>query len=383
MRTVENQQMSARARMDYLDALRIFLTALVVYHHQAIAFGAPGGWYYIVAKPADLPSIVLMTMFITVNQAFFMSFFFFVAAYFTAPSLDRKGPARFLRERLTRLGIPLVVYFFMLNPSLVYFVLRFQGVAESGYFRFMADHALDYVGWGPLWFVLALLIFTFVYVPAAAMRKRRGETGAIFSFPTNKQMGVFVLAIGLFTYCLRMIYPVGSYFIGLQIGYFPLYIAFFVFGVRAYRGAWLERLDGRRAAPWFRLAIGFIVALPAIFVLDGALGGSEGAFLGGLHWQALVYALWEPVVCVGICLKLLVLFRKRFNKAGSLSRSLSSSAYAAYIIHPLFVILATRLARDWPIHPALTFLIISPFVVGTSFVAANVLRQAPGFRRVL
>jgi len=131
-------------RLDYLDNLRVFLTCLVIGHHQAIAFGAPGGWYYIVREPetVDLVSFVLLTMFVAVNQAFFMSLFFFVAAYFTAPSLDKKGPGRFAKDRLKRLGIPLVVYFFWLNPSVVYLTRLFRGEIESGYFRFMTQHCL-------------------------------------------------------------------------------------------------------------------------------------------------------------------------------------------------------------------------------------------------
>ncbi|MEO1258629.1 MAG: hypothetical protein AAFZ15_07520 [Bacteroidota bacterium] len=30
----------------YIDNLRIFLTALVVLHHLAITYGAPGDWFY-------------------------------------------------------------------------------------------------------------------------------------------------------------------------------------------------------------------------------------------------------------------------------------------------------------------------------------------------
>lgn len=366
-------------RMDYIDWLRIALTALVMCHHQAIAFGAPGSWYYKVAVPHDILSMVLLTMFVAVNQAFFMSLFFFVSAYFTAASLDKKGSARFLRERLTRLGIPLVVYFFVLNPSLVYIVRRFQGEALSGYGRFMLEQGLDYVGWGPLWFVLTLLLFTVVYLSIAATRKRQGGTGAVIDFPTNKRVGQFILAITLFTYLLRMFFRVGTDVIGLQLAYFPLYIAFFFFGIQANRGAWLRRLDAHQAAFWFRIAIGSILAFPVIVVL----GGADDSFSGGLTWQAFVYAAWEPFVCIGISMKLLVVFRERLNRVSRLSAILAASAYAAYIIHPYFVVVATRLARDWPLPPALIFLVTSPFVVATCFFAAHLIRRSPGFNKVL
>jgi len=36
---------STASRTDFLDRIRVVLTALVILHHAAIMFGAPGGWY--------------------------------------------------------------------------------------------------------------------------------------------------------------------------------------------------------------------------------------------------------------------------------------------------------------------------------------------------
>jgi len=42
-----NSNMSGTGRDFSIDRIRIFLTALVIFHHSAIAFGAAGGWYYV------------------------------------------------------------------------------------------------------------------------------------------------------------------------------------------------------------------------------------------------------------------------------------------------------------------------------------------------
>ena len=123
---------SSVRRIEYIDNLRVFLTALVVCHHQAIAFGAPGGWYYVVAAPKDIPSLAIMTLFVAVNQAFFMGLFFFMSAYFTRMSLARKSMPGFVRDRLMRLAIPLMVYYFILNPSVVYLAQLFYGRIQPG-----------------------------------------------------------------------------------------------------------------------------------------------------------------------------------------------------------------------------------------------------------
>jgi len=373
----------ATGRVDYVDNLRIFLTALVMCHHTAIAFGAPGGWYYVVAQPTDILSVVLLTMFVAINQAFFMSLFFFVAAYFTPASLDRKGLARFTLERLRRLGIPLLAYFFLLNPSVIYLALRFDNRIEPGYFRFMSEKALDYVGWGPLWFVLSLLLFTAVYLAIVVLQNRRNTHRPAMPLPNNRRILGFILIVGFLTFLLRLDIPVGADLLGLQIAYFPLYIAFFIFGVQAYRAGWLEQLEARQTALWFRISLALIAALPLIVLIGGALEGAGDAFRGGPNWPALVYAVLVPFLCVGICMKLLVVFRAFLNTSPKLTQLLAKSAYTAYILHPFFVVAATGLAKAWPLPPAIIFLLVSPFVVGSCSFAANLIRQAPLLNKIL
>jgi glucan biosynthesis protein C len=58
-----------------------------------------------------------MTLFVAINQAFFMGFFFTLSSYFRPGSLDRRGAGRYLTDRLKRLGIPMLFYALVLNGS--------------------------------------------------------------------------------------------------------------------------------------------------------------------------------------------------------------------------------------------------------------------------
>ncbi len=369
-------------RMDYLDHLRVFLTALVVCHHQSIAFGAPGGWYYKVAAPTDIPSLVVMTMFVAVNQAFFMSLFFFVSAYFTRMSLLKKGAPLFVRDRLIRLAIPLMVYFFVLNPSVGYLVRRFTGRTDAGYFGFMLHNAPQCFGWGPMWFVLSLILFTAAYLAVRGMRQICGAARPM-PLPGNLAVFLFILFIGTATFLVRLAYPVGREFIGLQLGYFPMYICMFAFGILAHRSSWPDQLERRQVNVWFGLAMAAILLLPVIVLLGGAFSGNADKFPGGLSWQAYVYSAWEPFLCIGISLKLLLLFRGRLNRANTLSARLSKSSYTVYILHPFFVVVATWLAKDLPLPPLVIVLLICPLVLAVNFACANLIRQAPFLNKVL
>jgi glucans biosynthesis protein C len=87
-----------------------------------------------------------MAIFIDINQAYFMGLLFLISGYFSPQSLDRKGPARFVRDRLIRLGIPLVVFYFVLNST-----------ASLG-FNFLLKFGLAAVITVPLFFAAAYLV---------------------------------------------------------------------------------------------------------------------------------------------------------------------------------------------------------------------------------
>lgn len=374
--------MPARAagRRADLDNLRTFLTALVICHHSAIAFGASGGWYFVVPPPPDSLAPLLLTIFTGVNQAFFMALFFAIAAHFTPPAFEAKGPWAFLRDRFARLGIPLVVYSFLLNPVVVYLAQRFQGHAQDGLFPFLAARGPSAFGTGPLWFVLALLLMSAGYVAFRMVRPGGAEPRA---FPDDRQILRFVVAIGLVAFVVRLAFPVGWAVLGLQLGYFPLYVAFFVFGARSARSGWLDAIDARRARPWLRASLAAIVAMPAVILLGGGLSGRTADFTGGFAWQALAYALWEPLVCVGISLALLALFRRRFATATPFSMRMTRSAYTAYILHPFFVVPLTALIAGLPGGPLGHFVLLGASAVAASFMASDVVRRAPLLRRIL
>ena len=80
----------SKARLFYIDNLRIFLISLVVLLHFNITYGAPGDWYYNESE-SGMPEIIPQAMFNATNQAFFMGMFFFISAFFTAASVQRKN----------------------------------------------------------------------------------------------------------------------------------------------------------------------------------------------------------------------------------------------------------------------------------------------------
>ena len=107
------------ARNYGLDALRAVMTLLVVFHHTAITYGAIGGWFYKELSPGESIGSKLLLAFCTLNQAYFMGLFFLLAGYFTPPAVAWHGALGFLKERLVRLGLPLLFFGLVLGPATI------------------------------------------------------------------------------------------------------------------------------------------------------------------------------------------------------------------------------------------------------------------------
>lgn len=373
----------AATRLDYIDNLRILLTCLVIWHHLAVALGGAGGWYYRLPWEQNTITPILLTVFTAINQSWFMSMFFAISAWVTPAAVDRKGVPAFVRSRLIRLGIPLVVYYFLLNPSVRYLVVCIENGRWLGYLTFMREHALEETGLGPLWFGLALLLFSGAYLFCRRWSGQRSETSRTIPFPSNQTVALFVLANAVAAYLIRIRVPAGEMIIGLQLGYFPLYISMYVVGILAYRHNWLPQLTRQQSRLWVLLALAVTMMLPVLLTVVAGQIGDVDHFMGGGGWRSFVYAVWEPVLCVGISMRMLVFFRDRLNGSNALTRNMARSTYTVYIIHPFVVVAGTYLSIRLPVGPMVQFLVLCVTSVIVCFVISDVLRRLPLLSRVL
>ena len=369
-------------RLLFVDNIRIMLTIQVILFHLMIIYSGTGGWIYKEGRE-DFVTGLLGAYFVTVSQAYFMGLFLFISAYFVPGSYDRKGPGRFFRDRLVRLGIPLLVYSWILSPLLVLVKLLTEGVSLPWWNYLPGLKYEAVIGSGPLWFVETLLIFTLVYLvvrqftrprPAAPTKETR--------FPSNGMIALFAVLLGVASFLVRLWHPIFWNFkpLNLQFPFFAQYIALFIIGLVAYRRNWLQSLPERTGRLW--LGIGILMIL--LFLPMVVAGGMEiEPFLGGLHWQALTYALWESFECLGLCIGLIYLFRRYANHQGWLAHFLSRNAYGAYIIHGVVITLIALGLRNLALYPLLKWFLVSLVAVPLSFWLSSLLLKIPCVARVL
>jgi glucan biosynthesis protein C len=376
-----------RARLYFVDNLRILLITLIIMLHLSITYGGAGSWYYR-NVPEGYMSVPLTWHNGTV-QAFSMGLFFLISGYFTPGSYDRKGPRWFFKDRLLRLGIPLFCYDFVIGPLMAYPLMQAGAQITSGsYFDYLARYyGRFHIGTGPLWFVEALLIFTGFYVLWRLFAKTHAssvqEDGKM---PGNLIIALFALALGVVSFIVRIWLPIGWSFepLNFQFPFFPQYIFMFIVGIVAYRRNWLVRIPDSMGKVWLGVSLLFILILfPALFVLGGAPSGNTSPFMGGFHWQCFGYAVWEQFTGVAMIISLLFVFRKHFNRQARLSRAMSASSYTAYVIHAPVVVLVTLAMRNISLYHLLKFALVVVVAVPLCFALANFIRQLPLARRIL
>jgi fucose 4-O-acetylase-like acetyltransferase len=377
-----------KTRLFFIDNLRILLITLVAMVHLSISYGGSGSWYYKEGQ-ADTLSSVVLSWHNGVVQAFSMGLFFLIAGYFTPGPYDRKGPRPFLKDRLLRLGIPMLCYDFVIGPLVAYPLIKLGAWQAAGsYFDYLARYySRFHIGTGPLWFAEALLIFALGYALWRAFVKTTAPAvPGDGKPPTNLAIAAFAIALGTVSFLVRIWLPIGWAFgpLNLQFPFFPQYICLFTAGIVAYRRNWLARIPDSTGRLWLCIAILFVVVLlPALIVAGGALSGDLMPFMGGLHWQCFAYAIWEQVAGVAIIIGLLVLFRKRLNHQGKLAQTASASAYTAYIIHGPIIILVALTIRNITLYPLLKFALAVVISVPLCFALANVIRKLPAAKRIL
>ncbi|MGW2095540.1 acyltransferase family protein [Promicromonospora sukumoe] len=374
------------ARLGYVDNLRILLTVLVLAHHSALTYGALPMWYW--AEPSESLSGLALMAFVVANQLWFMGFFFLLSGLFVPGSVDRKGPGAFARDRIVRLGIPLVVFWLVARPvlSLPTWPAR-QAQGESFLtFWFTAGDP------GPMWFVEVLLVVSLGYAAFRALRARSAARRGVLSgaadgvvLPqaearpvTFRLIAGLVAVLTLVTFVWRLAVPLGTYWAGVGLptpAYLPQYVLLFVVGLLAARRGWLTTLTVRQ---------GRVALIVAIVGVGPALGVSALASAPDAGVLALVaQSLLENVVAVGAALGLLVLFRERFSGRPAWARFAAQHSFAVYVIHPLVLVGVAVLLSPLVAPAGVKFLLLLALSVPLCWGVAYLLRRVPGVARVL
>lgn len=377
-----------KPRLHFIDNLRWLMIILVVLVHVNVTYSNLGSWYYREQGSIDLFSRLVSGLFGSFTQAFFMGFLFFISGYFVPAAYDRKGFGGFIRGRLFRLGIPTLVYMLVIHPLTIVIMNHYQhwnlNLLDE-YKKYLIN--LKFIGEsGPLWFALALLIFSLFYafIKKAAVLVSPNPMKSDGNKPINHGNIIALIAvIAVIAFSIRLVQPIGTSVLNMQLCFFSQYIVLFITGIFAARRGWMDRINPQFGQFWLKLAVfGGFTFWALIMFFGGSIHGNLDLYFGGVHWQSVAYALWESFFAVAFSLGLWVWFRERFNKQGRLARFLSDNAFGVYVFHAPILVLISMLLRDVTIYPLLKAVMVGAIAVPVSFGVSYLLRKIPGLKTV-
>lgn len=384
-------------RNTWIDYLRSFITVLVVAHHAALSYTTWASFdsiAYIRSTHAvvDRQRWAGFDVFVNFNDVFFMSLMFFIGGLFLVKSIQKKGRAAFLADRVYRLLIP-----FILLGTVLMLVAYFPAYYIAHKSTDLVDYVIDFFRieqWpvGPPWFLWVLFAFNLLF----ALFYRPGKLTTRYHWMQsagNKPVLVFFL---LFVITWVLYVPI-SYNIGPSnwTGFYPfdfqlnrvlLYFGYFLLGVLIGRRNFNNELlspNSRlvRYWPWWiTLAT---AAFTGLTLVPGYLDQLSPTGAISSFSKAMIYYTLYAVSCTLSCLAFITVFRKNIHTEKSWWRSLSENAYLIYLFHFVFITWTQFLLLDINIPVILKFVASFATSLGLSWWCSIQLRQINLVRKYL
>lgn len=388
-----------KPRVAYIDNLRWTVIIMVVLIHACVTYSGIGGWFYKEPSTLDPIAKLVFSFYESFSQAFFMGILFFVAATFVPGSYDRKGFGKFLADRLVRLGAPVLVFMLVLDPLIRLLLDLFtvhHPTLSSVAMRYLAVIGSGAVlaRTGPLWFALALLVFSVIYslvrfvASQISPRPNPLRKSLLLQLPTPRTIhltaAVIILVVATSSFSVRLVQPFGTSWFNMQLCFFPQYIVLFIVGLWAGRTEFLQSIPAVVGKTWLKLA--FAIGVPVWFVLFG-LGRSVEMpgfdyFFGGWHWQAAGYATWEAFFAVAISLGLVVLYREKANAPKRVATFLSRTSFAVYSFHAPILVTVSLVIRSLALYSLAKAALAAVIALAVSLIVAALVRRIPGLGRI-
>jgi peptidoglycan/LPS O-acetylase OafA/YrhL len=355
--------MNRRADIDWL---RVGATYLLFVFHVGKVFD-PAPFFHI---QNDERSVVMLILCGFINL-WHMPLFFLLAGWSAASSLEVRGAGGFARERLHRLGVPLVAGCVLLAPVIKFLELRSGfdlnhqslrvAIEHQDSVRMLIPHGLpiaepfhesfvaflptfftqlDRFTWSHLWFVAYLLALTIVWLPLFVWLRRGSER--IRTWPA---WSVYVPLVPLVIVQLTMR--------GRWPGIYNLYndwanVAYFsVFLLSGFFLACHRDVENVIAREWKRsLALGAVAT--------GIL------LLGVLRVFSSPPVLLVGTAVAGWCfvIALLGMARRHFTASTPALAYLSESAFPVYVLHQAAIVLPGYLLVGLPLGIVTKFVLL-------------------------
>jgi glucans biosynthesis protein C len=346
-------ELESKQRFHSLDGLRAAMMLLGLVIHSIITYGVAD---YGDAWPLkDAHTNVLCDILLFYIHIFRMPIFFIMAGFFAALLYERRKPLGMARNRVARIGLPLVVAWYILwYPMATFFVFSIQAKTSSVMqalktaYQFAFSTPFPHINsTAHLWFLYYLILFylTFlILIPIVRHFPNTMRNRAMVLFRKIATSRLRPLWFALPTAFLLLTtkdgtYPAPASWIPSWDGYLP-YILFFSFGWLLYETR--DVLSSFRSFAWTNAILG----IAGLFLCIMALGPSG---VKNPH-SASILSIGSAIVSWLCAFGFTGLFLRYLDRPSPVVRYLVDASYWSYLIHIPFTFLLPGflVSRPWP-----------------------------------
>jgi peptidoglycan/LPS O-acetylase OafA/YrhL len=362
-------------RILFLDNIRYLMIVFVVLQHTGNGYASlTSSWY--VWDPATTTK--LFDAIRLIIDVFIMPVLFFIAGYFTLPSIRKKGTGVFLKDKFLRLGIPWLICVIFIVPIVSYIqhYRRLGGQLLSNYSQFWLNwlrtasdlytgflynsrgnlfyRSADQISFNQTayWFISLLLFFFIIFGIIYALKKRLFPASSIQEKThSGKTMLLVMLSVALLCIIIRasvnlLPYPysnpwvIAAGVLQFQTWRLPAYIIYFALGIYAFSRKWFVKDNNFPGNPLLWISICVVLCFAYLAVMKSYMSNSantELRFVSGCLLSFLRATFLIVLTSIAF---------RYWNRPDKINETLAANSYNIYLVHlPIVVVLQLLLVN--------------------------------------
>ena len=377
-------QISSNKRVLFFDQIRALMIALVIAIH-VVPLAFTSGWIGVRVPTTGSPDAffgVAGGFFAYFCNTFFMCMLFLISGYFVPRSVHKKGIARYLKDRLLRIGVPFLVGLLLINNASV----LLGRLSPSSPLAELSWNTLPFNSIMALWFLVVLFVFDLLYCTWVSLRGNRFTVDNSVSTPQMRSWIISAVVLGILEVVMLNQKDLWGALsrsqlngLGAQGMHIFTYAFLFFLGCKASFHQWLERLDSHLVVRWFR----FSLALALCFLAIALVLTFNGSMSSEYDKLVLLGALLNPFIGWGIIAYLLLWFQHNEHRCGQWLATAGVDSFGAYVIHSLVLVIVLTTIGFIGLNHWLVALATSALGISISFGISHQLRRIPFVARVI
>lgn len=336
-----------------LDWLRVIAFSILILFHSGMMFNT-WDWHIKNNVTTDSPELLMYFL-----HQWRMPLLFLISGAAAYVVLQKFSVMMFLKNRMTRLFLPLVFGLFIVIPPQVYYERLFYGQVFNSFFDYYKTifSFLPYpegnFSWHHLWYIPYIFTFSIALLPLLkSLQSEKGRSllqKMMNRFASGGMIVLWFLPLGLSQVILRPFWPNDNQNLFNDWSNFSWTIIFFLYGflLMSHRNIWetIQRLRFR----FLLTGLGSFVVLLVCrehFEYFTEVDRALYRMLRGLH-------AWN------IVLSILGFAHKYLHRNSPILRYANEAVYPLYILHQTITVIIAFYVGHWNMNLALKFVLVS------------------------